>query len=155
MTSLLFSICRVVNTIRSSLLPVALCAAVAGCSGGGSMASQNMGSPPIVPAGPSQDVLTFHNDNARTGQNLNESILTTANVNMNTFGKLFAIPVDGKVDAEPLYAGNVSVSGGSAHNLLIVATEHGSVYALGAPNGPLIWRGSAVVRWGLRGLEHW
>ena len=55
-----------------------------------------------MPAGPSQDVLTFHNDNARTGQNLNESILTPANVNMNAFGKLFVISVDGKVDAQPL-----------------------------------------------------
>jgi len=96
-----------------------------------------------VPAGPSQDVLTFHNDNARTGQNLNESILTPANVNMNAFGKLFVIGVDGKVDAEPLFASNV-IAGGSAHNLLIVATEHGSVYAFDADNGSPIWRASML-----------
>jgi hypothetical protein len=50
-----------------------------------------------------QDVLTWHNDNERTGQNIAEKILTLQNVNPNTFAKLFVIHVDGKVDAEPLY----------------------------------------------------
>jgi hypothetical protein len=45
------------------------------------------------------DVVTYHNDVARTGQNLNEAVLTTANVNSTTFGKLRSLPVDGKVDA--------------------------------------------------------
>src|SRR5437762_11346127 len=105
----------------------AVWAAVAGCSGSNSPvqnAVQSMGGPPSPPAAPSEDVLTFHNDNARTGQNLHEFILTPANVNMNSFGKLFTIAVDGKVDAEPLYATNVSIAAGNTHNLLIVATEH-------------------------------
>jgi Immunoglobulin I-set domain len=41
-----------------------------------------------VIASPGVDVVTFHNDNARTGQNLNEGILTLANVNSTTFGKI-------------------------------------------------------------------
>jgi hypothetical protein len=126
------------------LVLIAVWAAVAGC-GGSSSAVRNMQAPPSPPAGPSEDVLTFHNDNARTGQNLHESILTTANVNMSTFGKLFTISVDGKVDAEPLYATNVSISGGASHNLLIVATEHGSVYAFDADSGSPIWHVSMLM----------
>ncbi len=81
----------------------------------------------------SQDVLTYHNNNARTGLNSSETILTPSNVNSASFGKLFTLPVDGLVDAEPLYLSAVPI-GGSNHNLLIVATEHDSVYAFDADN---------------------
>src|SRR5512146_3228020 len=91
-----------------------------------------------------QDVLTYHNDNARTGQNLQETILTPANVNPSTFGKLFVIPVDGKVDAQPLYVSRVSIPGKSSHNALYVVTEHDSVYALDADDGHALWRVSAL-----------
>jgi hypothetical protein len=86
----------------------------------------------------SQDVLTFHNNNARTGVDLKENILTLANVNSATFGKLFIVPADGLVDAQPLYVSAVSISG-VTHNLLIVATEHDSVYAYDADTGTNIW----------------
>jgi hypothetical protein len=85
-----------------------------------------------------QDVLTYHNNNARTGLNPKETILTTSNVNVSTFGRLFTIPVDGKVDAQPLYLSSVSTSSGT-HNLLIVATEHDSLYAFDADTGAGIW----------------
>jgi hypothetical protein len=66
------------------------------------------------------DVTTYHNDNARTGQNLNETILTSSNVAVATFGKLFVIPVDGRVDAEPLYVSAVTFPTLGIHNELYV-----------------------------------
>jgi hypothetical protein len=86
------------------------------------------------------DVLTYHNDIARTGQNLTETTLTTSNVTSAKFGKLGFYSVDGLVDAEPLYASSVSVPGNGTHNLLIVPTEHGSVYAFDADSGTTIWK---------------
>jgi hypothetical protein len=79
----------------------------------------------------SVDVVTYHYDNSRSGQNLNETILTPANVNSTTFGKKGEFTVDGKVDGEPLYLSQVTI-GGQKKNVLYVVTEHGSVYAFDA-----------------------
>jgi hypothetical protein len=79
----------------------------------------------------SVDVITYHSDNQRTGQNLNETALTPANVNPTQFGKKGEFTVDGHVDAQPLYLSQVNV-GGQKKNVLYVATEHGSVYAFDA-----------------------
>jgi hypothetical protein len=90
------------------------------------------------------DVLTYHNDVARTGQNLMEGILTTSNVNSSAFGKLGFYPVDGRVDAEPLYASALAFPSGGTHNLLLVATEHDSVYGLDADSGAILWQASLL-----------
>lgn len=90
------------------------------------------------------DVLTWHNDVARTGQNPTETILTTSNVNSAQFGKLGFYQVDGLVDAQPLYASNVATSNNGTRNLLIVATEHSSTYAFDADSGSVIWRVSLL-----------
>jgi len=90
------------------------------------------------------DVLTYHNDIARTGQNVTETILTTSNVTSAKFGKLGFYSVDGLVDAEPLYASNVAVPSNGTHNLLIVPTEHDSVYAFDADSGTTIWKVSML-----------
>jgi hypothetical protein len=97
-----------------------------------------------VAAGSSVDVVTYHNDIARTGQNLNETVLNIANVNSATFGKVRSLPVDGKVDAQPLYLGQLAI-GGATHNVLYVATEHGSVYAFDADAGTQLWKVSALA----------
>jgi len=85
------------------------------------------------------DVTTFHNDSARTGQNNGETILTLANVNSSTFGKLFTISLDGVVDAQPLYVSAVKIPGQGTHNVLYVVTESDSVYALDADLGTTLW----------------
>src|SRR4029077_19448368 len=96
----------------------------------------------------SVDVITYHYDNGRSGQNLNETTLTPANVNSTQFGKKGEFTVDGKVDAQPLYLSQVNV-GGQMKNVLYVATEHGSVYAFDADsiNGAtstFLWKTSTL-----------
>jgi hypothetical protein len=89
------------------------------------------------------DVTTYHDDNSRDGLNAKETILTPANVNSATFGKLATLSVDGLVDAEPLYLSAVTING-QTHNVLYVATEHASVYAFDADSGAQLWKVSAL-----------
>ena len=90
------------------------------------------------------DVVTYHNDTRRTGQNQEETILTPVNVNSATFGKLFNVSVDGMVDAEPLYLSAVTIPGKGIHNVLYVETENDSVYAFDADVGTLLWNVSVL-----------
>ena len=78
------------------------------------------------------NVLTQHNDNARSGLNAHETFLTPANVNKAQFGTLFTQPVDGLVAAQPLYVAQVNIPGKGVHNVVYVATLHDSVYAFDA-----------------------
>jgi hypothetical protein len=86
-------------------------------------------------------VTTYHNDNARTGQNLGESILTPANVNVNQFAKLYAASetLDSWAAAQPLYMPNVAIPGQGVHNVVYVATLNNSVYAFDADSGQQLW----------------
>jgi hypothetical protein len=77
-------------------------------------------------------VLTNRYDNQRTGQNTQETFLTTSNVVLGQFGKLFALPVDGQVYGQPLYMQNVTIPNQGVHNVVLVTTAHDSVYAFDA-----------------------
>ena len=90
------------------------------------------------------NVLTYHNNAARTGQNLAETTLTTANVNSAAFGKVFQAALDGVVDAQPLFVAGVAVTSQGTHNVLIVATENDSLYALDADTGAQLWKASLL-----------
>lgn len=93
---------------------------------------------------PGPDVATYHYDNTRQGLNAQESILNLTNVNSSSFGLLATFPVDGKVDAQPLYVGGLPIAGSSGSNVLYVATEHDSVYALDAATGNQYWKSSVL-----------
>src|SRR5271170_3642319 len=91
------------------------------------------------------NVLTQHNDNARTGQNLNETILTPSNVNPNQFGKLFSQSTDGGILAQPLYVSRVAIPNNGTHNVVYVATVEDQVYAFdadtnGGSNANPLWQ---------------
>lgn len=95
------------------------------------------------------DVVTYHYDNQRTGQNLNETVLTPANVNSTKFGKLGAFAVDGRVDAQPLYLSAVAMPTVGTKNVLYVATEHGTVFAFDADSvsgttSAFLWKTSVL-----------
>jgi outer membrane protein assembly factor BamB len=88
----------------------------------------------VQPVRAQVDVLTQHNDNARSGANLKETKLNITNVNKNTFGKLVYHIVDGNPYAQPLIVSQAKIAArpGTATNVAIVATEHNSVYAFDA-----------------------
>ena len=100
------------------------------------------------------NVTTQHNDIARSGANTNETILTPANVNNASFGKLFSYTVDGRLYAQPLYVAGVTMGAGTplagtTHNVVIASTENDSVYAFDADsnaggNGGLLWQVSLI-----------
>jgi outer membrane protein assembly factor BamB len=93
------------------------------------------------------DVLTNRGDNARTGLVSVETVLTPANVK--GLKLLFQNTVDGAVYAQPLCVSNQLVFKGGvsqgSHDLLIVATENGSVYAFDAVTGVTYWKVSVLT----------
>jgi hypothetical protein len=98
----------------------------------------------FVPGLSAQGVLTWHNDVARSGQNLQETLLSPSNVNSASFGLLHTLTLDGPVDAQPLYVPGL-VFNGTPHNVLFVATENDTLYAFDADTGGTpLWTYSAL-----------
>ena len=91
-------------------------------------------------------VATWHYNNARTGANTTETILTPANVNFNTFGKLFTQLVDGFVVGQPLYLPSVNIPNQGLHNVVYIATMNDTMYAFDADSGttPVLWKTSLL-----------
>ena len=110
------------NMIKAALIPAAALLALA--------------LPWMTPrVGAQANVLTWHNDNSRTGLNPNETILTPNTVSSGRFDRLYDYPVSGQIYAQPLYASNVYIPATNRyHNIVLVATEHDMVYALDADN---------------------
>ncbi|MEO7715792.1 MAG: PA14 domain-containing protein [Capsulimonas sp.] len=78
-------------------------------------------------------IWTQRNDNARSGQNNNETELNVGNVNKNTFGKLFSYPVDDQVYTQPLYIPALTMSADNKpHNVVFVGTVNNTLYAFDA-----------------------
>jgi len=113
------------------------------------------------------NVLTQHNDNARSGLNPNETRLTPANVTVSSFGKLFTQSVDGIIAGQPLYASQLLMNDGKTHNVVYVATQNNSVYAFDADsalgdNASPIWSVSLndggtpdpIADWGCTGTHY-
>jgi len=128
-----------------SLFIAVLFAAACGSQQGGDTGNVHQPGEPrsgaLTSSGP--EILSQRGDASRTGWNSSETILTPANVNSATFGKLYTLPVDGYVYAQPLYKANVTISG-TAHNVLVVATQHDSVYAFDADVGTSLWHTSFI-----------
>jgi outer membrane protein assembly factor BamB len=135
------------HTARVLALGLAACVALGACAGGGGGSSAAMPTPappsPPPPSASGTDVLTYKYDLSRSGLNPTESTLTPANVAPATFGLLRVLSVDGKVDAQPLYVSKLAVAGAS-HNVVIVATEHDSVYAFDSDTGASLWKVSLL-----------
>jgi fibronectin type 3 domain-containing protein len=105
---------------------------------------------------PSTNVTAYHQPSPLSnpastvgaGVNSNETVLTPANVNSTSFGKLFATTVDGQVYAEPLYLENVNITTGAnpgSHNVTFVATQHDSLYAIDAQTGVILWHDALLT----------
>src|ERR1019366_4884626 len=97
-----------------------------------------------LPLSAQLSVLTYQYDTSRAGANLNESVLTKANVTVNHFGKLYTYPVDGYIYGQPLYLPSVTIPQKGIHDVVYVATAHDSVYAFDADtnsgaNGTPLW----------------
>jgi hypothetical protein len=90
-------------------------------------------------------VITYHNDLSRDGVNAQEYALTTANVANTTFGKLFSCATDGAIYAQPLWVADLSI-GGAQRNVVVVATQHDSLYAFDADANPCsqLWHANLI-----------
>jgi hypothetical protein len=113
-----------------------------GCSASSSSPIVNGTPPPGPPS--SRDVVTYHYDNQRSGENLKETTLNPGNVNSATFGKVGEFAVDGQIDGQTLFLSQLGIPGQGNKDVLYVATENDTVYAVDAQS---ISGSSATILW--------
>jgi PQQ enzyme repeat len=93
---------------------------------------------PIRAARAQVSVTTYHDDPQRTGWNPSESILTPSSVTPAVFGLIAPVALDDQVDAQPLVVANQMIAGEGIHNVVYVATENNTVYAIDASTGSIL-----------------
>ncbi|MBV9936568.1 MAG: PQQ-binding-like beta-propeller repeat protein, partial [Actinobacteria bacterium] len=142
---------RMMGAVSIRTLCLAALTTLAACGGGGSALTGGTGgvTTPTPTPGPTPtpasgtDVVTYKYDTFRSGANLTETVLTPANVNSGSFGRLRFLATDAKVDAQPLYLSGLSLMGGT-HNVVYVASEGDTVYAFDADSGAVLWQVSLL-----------
>ena len=117
-----------------------------GCSASSSSPIVN-GTPPPGPSG--TDVVTYHYDNQRSGENLKEATLNPGNVNSATFGKVGEFAVDGQIDGQTLFLSQLGIPGQGNKDVLYLATENDTVYAvdaqsIGGSSATILWKTSVL-----------
>jgi hypothetical protein len=120
------------TAIASTILTIMSC-------GGNTGSGSSAGLPP-PPNSRFQGVLMWKGTTTGNGLYSGETTLTPDNVNVSQFGKLGSFQADGLAEAQPLYLANVDMGALGTRDIIVLATEHDSVYALDADNpgvGPL------------------
>ncbi len=93
----------------------------------------------VPPVHAAQPVLQRGYDPGLSGANLTETTLNTSSVSPATFGRLFTMPVDDVIYAQPLYVPGVAIPNQGTHNVLYVATMSDTLYAFDADTGTQLW----------------
>ncbi|HTQ14684.1 MAG TPA: hypothetical protein VMH86_12495 [Rhizomicrobium sp.] len=88
------------------------------------------------------DVTTYHYDNQRTGWDQSETALTPATVLHGSGGQTFKLTsmttLDDQVDAQPLLMSGQHIQGHGTHDVVYVATENNTLYAIDSANGHIL-----------------
>jgi hypothetical protein len=103
----------------------------------------------------STNVLMWKGDASGSGLYGNETVLNPGNVGAATFGKLAEHTVDGMILAQPLYLAGLNLGSKGTHDVVIVATEHDSIYAFDAadPNGVPLWERHYAINGAIPGVD--
>src|SRR6267378_1331362 len=91
------------------------------------------------------EVLTRAYDNARTGANTRETILTPQKIGGNILVKRFSLffTDDPRLEAQPLYVPGIKMNDGEVHDVVYVCTMKNNIWAFDANDGKKIWHKAA------------